>query len=119
MQNACHEQNAVAAAIDSVFREDGGRLTATLIRVFGDFDLAEDALQEAAAAALTHWSSNGVPRNPAGWLFTAARRSALDRVRRDATLRASCSYWCMSSIPPLSNRVPTCLIHRSKTTVYG
>src|SRR6185312_15282131 len=86
MQNACHEENAVAAAIDSVFREDGGRLTATLIRVFGDFDLAEDALQEAAAAALTHWSRDGVPGNPAGWLFTAARRSALDRVRRDATL---------------------------------
>ncbi|MGH2633006.1 MAG: RNA polymerase sigma factor [Tepidiformaceae bacterium] len=87
MQDVCPTRNsAVAAAIDTVFREDGGRLTASLIRVFGDFDLAEDALQEAAAAALQHWPRAGVPDNPAGWLFTTARRSALDRVRRNATL---------------------------------
>ena len=78
--------SSVAAAIDSVFREDGSRLTASLIRVFHDFDLAEDALQEAATAAWQHWPSAGVPANPAGWLFTTARRSALDRIRRDATL---------------------------------
>jgi len=77
---------AVAAAIDSVLREDGARLTASLIRVFRDFDLAEDALQEAATAAWQHWPRAGVPANPAGWLFTTARRHALDRVRRDATL---------------------------------
>jgi RNA polymerase sigma-70 factor (ECF subfamily) len=76
----------VFSAIDNVFREDGGRLTASLIRVFGDFDIAEDALQEAVATALRRWEADGVPSNPSGWLFTTARRVGLDRVRRDANL---------------------------------
>jgi RNA polymerase sigma-70 factor (ECF subfamily) len=70
-------------AIDAVFREEGGAILATLIRSCGDFDLAQDALQDAVAVALERWPVDGVPRNPAAWLTTAARRRAIDRIRRD------------------------------------
>jgi RNA polymerase sigma-70 factor (ECF subfamily) len=78
--------NAVAGVIETVMREDGGRLTASLIRALGDFDLAEDALQEAATVAWQRWPADGLPTNPAGWLYTTARRKGLDRLRRDVTL---------------------------------
>jgi RNA polymerase sigma-70 factor (ECF subfamily) len=71
-----------AAAVEAVFRAEHGRILAGLIRVFGDFDLAEDALQDAYAAALAHWGREPTPRNPAAWITTAARRKALDRLRR-------------------------------------
>ena len=71
-------------ALEDVIRVEGGRVLATLIRLTGSFDLAEDALQEAAIAAVQTWSRRGVPRNPAAWLTTAARNSALDRMRREA-----------------------------------
>ncbi len=74
------------AAIERVYREAYGRIVATLIRVFGDFDLAEDALQEAFVAALAHWPAEGIPANPAGRLSIAARRKALDRLRREQTM---------------------------------
>src|SRR5262245_12028777 len=74
---------APAAAVERVYRDDYGRILATLIRVFGDFDLAEDALQEALIAAAERWPAEGVPGNPPGWVTTAARRKALDRLRRD------------------------------------
>ncbi|MEZ4553032.1 MAG: RNA polymerase sigma factor [Dehalococcoidia bacterium] len=71
--------------MDAVFREEGGSILATLIRSCGDFDLAQDALQDAVAVALERWPSTGVPRNAAAWLTTAARRRAIDRLRRDQT----------------------------------
>jgi len=70
------------AAIERVFRLEYGRVVATLIRHVGDFDLAEDAAQDAVTAALTKWPSTGVPRNPGAWLTTTARRKAIDRIRR-------------------------------------
>jgi RNA polymerase sigma-70 factor, ECF subfamily len=73
----------VAAAVERVYRDAYGRILATLIRVFRDFDLAEDALQEALIAAVDHWPSAGIPTNPPGWVATTARRKALDRLRRD------------------------------------
>jgi len=72
-------------ALDQVFREEYGRVVATLIRQTGDFELAEDAVQEAIAAALVNWPQSGVPRNPAAWLTTTARRKAIDRLRRAQT----------------------------------
>lgn len=72
-------------AVERVFREESGRITATLIRVLGDFDLAEEAMQEAFAAALTRWPADGVPDNPAAWITTTARRKALDQLRRRRT----------------------------------
>jgi RNA polymerase sigma-70 factor (ECF subfamily) len=73
-----------AGALERVFREEYGRVVATLIRQTGDFDLAEDCVQEAMATAVTNWEANGVPRNPGAWLTTAARRKAIDRLRRSA-----------------------------------
>jgi RNA polymerase sigma-70 factor, ECF subfamily len=72
-----------ARAVERVYRDDYGRILATLIRVFGDFDLAEDALQEALIAAADHWPAEGIPSNPPGWVATTARRKALDRLRHD------------------------------------
>ena len=68
--------------IDRLFREEQGRAVATLIRVLGDFDLAEEAVQDAFAKALETWPADGVPRNPAAWITTTARNAAIDRVRR-------------------------------------
>jgi RNA polymerase sigma-70 factor, ECF subfamily len=70
-----------ARALDRIFRTESGAVLATLIRVLGDFQLAEDALQDALAAALETWPDSGVPEAPGGWLTTIARRKALDRLR--------------------------------------
>jgi RNA polymerase sigma-70 factor (ECF subfamily) len=78
--------NTSTEAIDRVFREESGRIIATLIRACGDFDLAEEALQDALAVAVERWPRDGVPSNPGAWLTTAARRKAIDRLRRDRTL---------------------------------
>jgi len=72
-------------ALDRVFREEYGKVVATVIRQVGDFELAEDVVQEALAAALVNWPEAGVPRNPAAWLTTTARRKAIDRLRRAQT----------------------------------
>src|ERR1700726_4867810 len=74
-------------AAESVFREQSGRITATLIRISGSFDLAEEALQEAFAAALGRWPETGIPDNPAAWITTAAHRRLIDSIRRDRTRR--------------------------------
>jgi len=72
-------------AVESVFRREYGRVVATLIRQVGDFELAEDVVQEALITAMTKWEENGTPRNPAAWITTTARRKAIDRLRRSAT----------------------------------
>ncbi|MBO0724915.1 MAG: RNA polymerase sigma factor [Blastocatellia bacterium] len=69
-------------AIDAVYRSDWGRIVATLIRFFGDFDLAEEAAQEAFAAAVEQWSQSGVPEFPRAWIIQTARHKAIDRIRR-------------------------------------
>ncbi|PWT81719.1 MAG: RNA polymerase subunit sigma-24 [Acidobacteria bacterium] len=71
--------------LDRVFREEYGRMIATLIRISGSFDLAEESLQEAFASAVVHWEKSGVPRNPGAWLTTVAHRKLLDAVRREKT----------------------------------
>jgi RNA polymerase sigma-70 factor (ECF subfamily) len=75
------------AAAESIFREQSGRITATLIRISGSFDLAEEALQDAFAAALARWPESGIPDNPAAWITTAAHRKLIDSIRRDRTRR--------------------------------
>jgi RNA polymerase sigma-70 factor (ECF subfamily) len=74
--------------IEEVFREAWGRVLASLIGYFGDWDLAEDAAAEAFAIAAQRWPSDGVPDHPAAWLVTTARRRAIDRLRRDRVLAA-------------------------------
>jgi RNA polymerase sigma-70 factor (ECF subfamily) len=73
----------VAEAVDRAYRDDTGRAVATLIRVTHDFDLAEEAWQEACEQALRTWPQRGVPRDPTAWLFTASRNRAIDRLRRE------------------------------------
>jgi RNA polymerase sigma-70 factor (ECF subfamily) len=68
--------------VDRLFREESGRAVATLIRVLGDFDLAEDAVQDAFITALETWPVRGVPDNPGAWITTTARNRAIDRLRR-------------------------------------
>jgi len=73
--------------IDKIFRDEAGRALATLIRLVGDFDLAEDALQDAFAAALERWPAADPPANPRAWLVNVGRNKAIDRVRRQIALR--------------------------------
>jgi RNA polymerase sigma-70 factor (ECF subfamily) len=70
---------------DRVFREESGRIVASLIRISGSFDLAEEAMQEAFASALAHWPSRGVPEKPAAWIMAVAHRKLIDGVRRAGT----------------------------------
>jgi RNA polymerase sigma-70 factor, ECF subfamily len=78
-----------ATQIEKIFREEHGRVLAALISHFEDFDLAEDALQDALVNALEHWKTGGIPENPGAWLTTVAKRRAFDRIRRTATLERS------------------------------
>jgi len=71
--------------LEQVFREEYGRIIATLIRLSGSFDLAEESLQEAFASAVENWEKNGAPRNPGSWLTTVAHQKLLDTVRREKT----------------------------------
>jgi len=75
--------------LDSLYRVDSGRILATLIRLLGDFDLAEEAMHEAFAAALSLWPKNGIPGNPRPWLISTARFKAVDTLRRRARFDAS------------------------------
>ena len=75
--------------LDSLYRVDSGRILATLIRLLGDFDLAEEAMHEAFAVALSLWSNTGVPDNPRPWLISTARFKAIDTLRRRARFDAS------------------------------
>ncbi|HEU5217383.1 MAG TPA: RNA polymerase sigma factor [Gemmatimonadales bacterium] len=79
------------STVDSIYRSDSRRVLATLIRLLGDFDLAEEALHEAFAAALTRWPDTGVPDNPRAWLVSAGRFKAIDQLRRRARFDAAVS----------------------------
>jgi len=79
----------VSQSIDELFRSESRRVLATLIRLLGDFDLAEEALQEAFAAAVERWPAEGVPRNPRAWLVSTGRFKAIDGLRRRARFDAS------------------------------
>jgi RNA polymerase sigma-70 factor, ECF subfamily len=71
--------------IERVFRQEHGRAVAVLVRVFGDIDIAEEAVQDAFTPAVRRWPSTGLPPSPAGWIITTARNRAIDRLRREAT----------------------------------
>ncbi|MEA2843704.1 MAG: polymerase sigma-70 factor, subfamily, partial [Actinomycetota bacterium] len=73
------------SAIERTFRQEFGRAVATLVRLFGDIDLAEEAVQEAFVVALQRWPTAGVPPNPGGWIVTTARNRAIDRLRRESS----------------------------------
>jgi RNA polymerase sigma-70 factor (ECF subfamily) len=77
--------NAAALPVEQVFREESGRAVATLIRLFGDIDVAEEAVQDAFLVAAESWPATGVPPNPGGWIVTTARNRAIDRFRRESS----------------------------------
>jgi RNA polymerase sigma-70 factor, ECF subfamily len=90
----------VEAAVTQAFRDEWGRIVATLIRVTGDWDLAEECTQDAFTAALQRWPRDGIPRRPGAWLTTTARNRATDRLRRDAVGAAKLREVAAMSLPP-------------------
>jgi RNA polymerase sigma-70 factor (ECF subfamily) len=86
MSDGVHAADPVSAAVARAFRDERAIVLATLIRQAGDFQLAEDAVQDAFEAAVTAWRRDGVPANPGAWITTAARRRAIDRLRRDRSV---------------------------------
>src|SRR5690242_918808 len=79
----------VRQTVDAVYRSESRRVFATLVRLLGDFDLAEEALQDAFISAVEHWPRDGVPANPRAWLISAGRFRAIDVLRRRARFDAS------------------------------
>src|SRR6185503_19631095 len=75
------------AVVEATFRREHGRIIAALIRRCGSFDRAEEAMQDAFAAALAHWTEDGIPDNPGAWITAAAHRKLIDRARRERTRR--------------------------------
>ncbi len=95
---------SVREAVAGAYRDEWGRVVATLIRMTGDWNLAEECAQDAFARALERWPSDGVPRNPGAWLTTTARNRALDQVRRTATGAAKLQEAAMLSTPDDPNQ---------------
>jgi RNA polymerase sigma-70 factor, ECF subfamily len=87
-----------AAAVDAVYRSDWGRIVATLIRIVGDFDLAEEAAQEAFAVAVEAWQADGIPEFPRAWIIQTARRKAIDRIRRRRRQEAMIESYAASGL---------------------
>ncbi|MEO5987253.1 MAG: DUF6596 domain-containing protein [Candidatus Limnocylindria bacterium] len=81
------DRSIVDERLAEVLRDERGRLTAALVRILGDWDAAEELVQDAAVAALGHWPTDGIPENPGAWLMTTARRKGVDRLRRRARYR--------------------------------
>jgi RNA polymerase sigma-70 factor (ECF subfamily) len=103
----------IQAELERVAHEDGGRLLAALIARFGNFELAEDSLQDAYAAALQAWSRRGIPSNPGGWLMVTARNRAIDRLRRAGVLQDKLAQLAdnrrpgpVDRDPPLPDEIP-------------
>jgi RNA polymerase sigma-70 factor (ECF subfamily) len=90
----------VEATLTRVIREEVGRLTAILVRLLGDFDLAEDMVHDAVLAALERWPRDGVPTNPTAWLMTTARRRAIDHWRREERYQQKLALLVRTSPPP-------------------
>src|SRR5439155_8038880 len=87
-------------AIDAIYRSDWGRIVAALIRLFGDFDVAEEAAQEAFAAAVDQWKGSGVPDFPRAWIIQTARHKALDRIRRRTRFEEKVESYAASGLIP-------------------
>jgi RNA polymerase sigma-70 factor (ECF subfamily) len=88
------------AAVEAVYRSDWGRIVATLIRLFGDFDLAEEAAQEAFAAAVDQWRESSIPEFPRAWIIQTARHKAIDRIRRRTRLEEKLETIAASGLVP-------------------
>lgn len=103
---ASTQKSDVAQAIASVYRAEWGRIVAILIRLMGDFDLAEEAAQEAFAAAVKQWQTSGIPDLPGAWIIRTARYKAIDRLRRRTRLTEKLEWYAASGLIP-SSEEPT------------
>ncbi len=88
------------AALEAVYRSDWGRIVATLIRLVGDFDLAEEAVQEAFTAAVDQWRTTGIPESPRAWIIQTARHKAIDRIRRQTSFEEKLVSYVASGMAP-------------------
>jgi RNA polymerase sigma factor (sigma-70 family) len=95
-------RGATGEAVASVFRDEAGRLTSAMVRVLGDFNLAEEVVQDSLVAALETWPQQGIPDKPGAWLMTAARRRAIDLLRRDKRYRDKLALLERSPVAPES-----------------
>ena len=102
----------VVTTLDGVFRDEWGAVVASLIRTLGDFDLAEDAAQEAFATAATRWPVEGYPEHPRAWLVTTARNKAIDRLRRDRASRQHTEQLARLSVSGSGSDLDTLGDHR-------
>ena len=93
-------KSEVTQAIASVYRAEWGRIVAILIRLMGDFDLAEEAAQEAFAAAVNQWQASGIPDLPRAWIIRTARYKAIDRLRRRTSLTEKLEWYAASGLIP-------------------
>ena len=89
-----------AKAVETLYRADWGRIVATLIRLIGDFDLAEECAQEAFAAAVDQWEASGVPAAPRAWIIQTARHKAIDRIRRQGRYAEKLALYTSSGMAP-------------------
>lgn len=99
--------------IDAIYRADWGRIVATLIRLIGDFNMAEEVVQEAFAAAVSQWQTAGIPQQPRAWLIQTARYKAIDRIRRRTRLEEKLEWYMASGLIPtvetpheVANQIP-------------
>src|SRR6187455_1710287 len=92
--------DAIQELVQSLYRDESRKILATLIRLLGDFDLAEDALHDAFAAAVERWPEDGVPANPRAWLVSTGRFKAIDAIRRRARFDASQEKIAQQFEPP-------------------
>src|SRR5687767_15865415 len=90
--------STVNTAVDDVYRADWGRIVATLIRSFGDFEVAEEAAQEAFAAAVDQWRTEGIPDSPPAWIIQTARHKAIDRLRRQTRFKEKVESYVASGL---------------------
>src|SRR6266536_683974 len=88
------------AAVDAVYHSDWGRIVATLIRLVGDFDVAEEAAQEAFGAAVDQWRSDGVPEFPRAWIIQTARHKAIERIQRQSRFKEKLESYAESGLSP-------------------
>lgn len=101
----------VRAIINEIYRSDWGRIVATLIRRYHDFDFAEEAAQEAFAAAVQSWPEIGVPDNPSAWIMRAARNKVIDRIRRRTLLERKLPFFAAAKLEPAGGNVETDIDH--------
>lgn len=98
LQSGMSAVRNAASAVEEVYRSDWGRIVATLIRLFGDFDLAEECAQEAFAAAVDQWRESGVPELPRAWIIQTAKHKAIDRIRRKGVYAEKLESYVVSGL---------------------